>query len=367
MVDTVRIISLLRLQTFSAYDLQMLRMQCGLRLCANFRAKLKEEENDDEDASPESGEELAAKKDATAGELSEKAMKLIDMLKAEHRTLTEGVARNRTLPEERKFIGAALITEYTELVLVDQYLRIESNEKQQFRQLEATLVKLPIYHQFLRHIPGVGPAMAAVMISYFDPRKANRISNFWAYAGLDVGPDGRGRSRRAEHLIDREYIKKDGTKGTRKSVTYNPWLKSRLLGALATSMMRAKDSQHHYKRVYDWYRWRLETDPHRVRITSAAYKKLYKEDKEAAIKTWPPLRIHRASLRYMVKQLLVQFWTHWRQIEELPVTKTYHEEYHGHVHSGSYPWEGWTKPEPLMETYEEEGEFPERDGHGETM
>jgi Transposase IS116/IS110/IS902 family len=362
MYDTHRTISLLRLQTFSAYDLQMLRMQCGLRLCANFRSKLKEEEGEESD--PETPEDFAKMKDATAGELSEKATKLIDQLKAEHKTLTEGIARNRTLPDEKKFKGAALITDYTELVLVDQYLKIEGNEKQQFRQLQTTLEKLQIYNQFLRHIPGVGPAMAAVMISYFDPRKAARISNFWAYAGLDVGPDGRGRSRRAEHLIDREYTKKDGTKGIRKSVTYNPWLKSRLLGALATSMMRAKDSQHHYKKVYDWYRYRLETDPSRFKITSASYKKLYKSDKEAAIQTWPPLRIHRASLRYMVKQLLVQFWTHWRQIEGLPVTKTYHEEYHGHVHSGKYPWENWVRPEP--ETYEE-GEFPEREGHGETM
>jgi hypothetical protein len=73
-------IDALRLMTRGAYSLQMLRIQAGLRLCANFRDKLKEDidedENDDSD------------------ELSEKAQKIIDVLKADYRRLTEGVARN---------------------------------------------------------------------------------------------------------------------------------------------------------------------------------------------------------------------------------------------------------------------------------
>jgi hypothetical protein len=37
--------------------------------------------------------------------------------------------------------------------------------------------------------------------------------------GLDVGPDGKGRSRKAEHLIDREYTDKNGNQSVRKSTT----------------------------------------------------------------------------------------------------------------------------------------------------
>src|SRR5215831_3313738 len=133
---------------------------------------------------------------------------MIDKLKASYKTLTEGVARNRNLPPEQGFTGDSIISEFTELVLVDQYMRIDANEKLQFRQLESTLAKISVYELYLKEIRGIGPAMAAVLISCFDPYKARHVSNFWAYAGLDVGPDGRGRSRRAEHLIDREYKKK---------------------------------------------------------------------------------------------------------------------------------------------------------------
>jgi hypothetical protein len=76
----------LRLMCRGAYDLQKLRMQAGLRLCANFRSKLTIDPNIDNEET-EDGEEL-----------SEQAQSILDQLKASYRTLTEGVARNRTLP-----------------------------------------------------------------------------------------------------------------------------------------------------------------------------------------------------------------------------------------------------------------------------
>src|SRR5262249_33999923 len=76
-------IKILKAMVRGAYDLQLLRIQCGLRLCANFRAKLKLHE----------GEEPA-----DDGELSPEAERLVDTLKASYRRLTDGVARNRTLP-----------------------------------------------------------------------------------------------------------------------------------------------------------------------------------------------------------------------------------------------------------------------------
>lgn len=68
----------LKIMVRGAYDLQALRMQTGLRLCSNFRSKLM----------PEDGEEL-----------DENAIGVIDELKASYKRLTDGIARNRTLPE----------------------------------------------------------------------------------------------------------------------------------------------------------------------------------------------------------------------------------------------------------------------------
>ena len=322
----------LKIQTFGAYDLQKLRMQMGLRIVANFRAKLKEELGDDEpEIDPATGEPVLS----PTGELSERAEKLILRLKASYRTLTEGVARHRTLPDESKFTGDPLISEYTELVLVHQFLEIEKAEKAQFRQLEYTLNAIPIYVEYLSHVAGIGPAMAAVLITYLDVHKAEYPSQFHAYAGLDVAEDGFGRSRRAEHLVERDYIDKNGRPAKRMGLTYNDWLKSRLLGALAPSFMRAKGSI--YREVYDNYKHRITTDPARSHIALAEYKKLYRTDPDAARRVFTPGRFHRMALRYMVKQFLTDLWTKWRELEGLPVVPSYHEAKMRHIHKGRRP------------------------------
>ena len=390
---------ILRIMTFSAYDLQLIRMQMGLRLTANFRNKLKREFDEAKESGIDLGDEEEQNEDS-GDELSEKALKLIDELKASHRRLTDAVAKSRRgLPARKGFSGDALISEFTELVLVDQYMQIERDEKNQFQQLEEALIPLPIYETFLKNQVGIGPAMAAVLVSYFDPYKAERISNFWSYAGLDVVDSeifvtncnkdealleievrsensninliigepmekdgksseelkadgmvgiytivGRGRSRRAEHLIDREYLKNDGTTGTRKSVTYNPWLKSRLLGALATSFLRTKNCP--WKEQYDNYKHRINTDPNRLKVSSDQYKKAYRQIADGGeyhfgptkemisniTLLWPPLRVHRAAMRFMIKMFLIDFWVAWRKVEGLTVTPTYHEAILGHVH-----------------------------------
>lgn len=394
---------ILRIMTFSAYDLQMIRMQMGLRLTANFRNKLKRELAEAEEDGIDVGEEDHEKED-----LSPAALKLIDELKASHKRLTDAVAKShRLLPKRNGFVGDGIISEFTELVLVDQYVRIEKDEKNQFAQLEAALEPMSIYQEFLEKQRGIGPAMAAVLVSYFDPAKAPRISNFWAYAGLDVvesrvfvtncsGEEstqeidrlslddigmnfvvgepmpnakdgmsegkslddlisagivgiystvGRGRSRRAEHLIDRPYITKDGKEATRKSVTYNPWLKSRLLGALAASFIKTTGCP--WKEVYYNYKNRIMNDRNRIKLDSTLYKKAYRkivtEGESMEIggvvvdditRLWPPLRIHRAALRYMIKMFLIDFWVAWRKCEGLEVSPTYHEAILGHKHHG---------------------------------
>jgi hypothetical protein len=52
-----------------------------------------------------------------------------------------------------------------------------SHETAQFRQFEKLLVKFPIYTEYLRDVPGIGPAMAAVLMAGLDPAKAERISS----------------------------------------------------------------------------------------------------------------------------------------------------------------------------------------------
>lgn len=396
----------IRAMTRGAYDLQSLRIQSGLRLCANYRAKLGQTGGMSEE------------------EMDDDARKVIDVLRDSFKRLTDGIAKNRTLPKKEGFQGDEIISNYTELALVLQYLELERVERQQFNQLEAVLVDFPIYSEFLVGVRGIGPAMAAVILSEFDITRARYPSSMWAYAGLDVvshweltgsswvrrkigqnsqqpaisyepvrpfllelppradddyshrsdfnGPvqvgeqvhrvsyyhdhetrqqhgvltieqDGwalqldykhvttGGRSRKKIHLVKREYVNKDGVVSERDSITYNPWLKTKLMGVVATSFLRSASP---YRQHYDNYKHRIESDESRIKKPT-----LTKDEAAAAIEAgapkedvWSKGRIHQASLRYMVKMFLCDLYNAWRPLEGLPVMPTYHEGKLGHVH-----------------------------------
>lgn len=310
------LIASLRLMVRGVYAIQNLRISTGLRLCASFREKLKESG----DLEPKEGEE---------GELSEKAKKIINVLKQDYRRLTDGVARNRTLPKREGFTGAGVISEWTELVLIHQYELMEKQEREAFRHIGEALEEIDIYVTWLEDQRGIGPALAAVLVTSFDIHKGVRPSSFWAVAGLDVAEDGFARSRRKEHLVEREYVSKSGEVKTKMSTTFDPWLQARMLGVLGSSLLR---SDSPYRKYYDNYKNRVSTDPNRRKGTLLDKLRERKEGKTGD-DIWHPLRIHRASSRYMVKQFVADFWREWRIVEGLEVVPTYHEAKQG-GHSG---------------------------------
>lgn len=270
-----------------AYDLQKLRIATGNRIVEQFRSKLGlspgEKEGDDKEAK-----------------------KLLDDIRADYDRITDGIVN---LPRPSTFKGGSIISEYTELVLVAQYVELLRQEERHFRRIGNVLLGFQIYTSFLQGVRGIGPAMAGVLISEIDIHKAEYPSSIWRYAGLDVGPDGRGRSRRSEHLIEVSYTDSNGDEKTRNAITFNPFLKTKITGVLATSFLRSASP---YRAIYDGYKHRLETDPAKA--------------------DWTKLHVHNASLRYMVKQFLVDLYREWRTIEGLPVAPPYSEAKMGIVH-----------------------------------
>ncbi len=316
-------IVILKAAVHGVYDLQKLRIAAGLRLCANFRAKLKLLDGDKvDDGDDEEDEETKV------------AKAIIKKLKEAYRRLTDGIAKSRgkRLTDDaegrplslKDFKGNEIISTVSEAVLFEAYLDLERDEAKQFRQLERILDLIPIYTKWLREQEGVGPAMAGVLISYLDPHRARHVSAFWKYAGLDVGPDGMGRSRRAEHMVEREYLDKNKELKVRNSLTYEPFLKTKLTGVLAGSFLRANKGEgaQPWRKVYDDYKHRLETDPSRPKVSLVKWKALHKAEKDVS-QLWPPGRINNAAKRYMVKQFLAAFWLQWRELEGLPVTDPY--------------------------------------------
>ena len=277
-----------------AYDIQALRIQMGGRIVANFKSKL--------GIKPSEKEELAEKD----------AKKVLAYLKTEYKLITDGMA---SLPRTFARNGDSLISNMTELVLIDQYFTLERDEAKHFRQLEKVLQEYEIYTHFLKNVKGVGAAMAGVIMSEIDIHKSEYASSIWKYAGLDVAADGKGRSRRKEHLVETEYVDKDGKAKKKMGISFNPFLKTKLVGVLGSSFLRAGVKDNPYRAVYDGYKSRLENNPDHAEKSKG--------------------HRHNMAIRYMVKIFIIDLYKMWRTVEGLEVRPPYHEAKLGLKHGGA--------------------------------
>ena len=267
-----------------AYDLQRLRIQMGNRLVANLYSKL--------GVTP--GEALEEQEEETRNEIKD--------IKKSYELIGTAAANDTNRINPKNFKGDALIASYTEFVLARGYFELEKTEKKQFEALGHALKEIPIYTEFLSKVRGVGPAMAGVIISEIDIHKARYVSSIYRYAGLDCGEDGKGRSKRKEHLVTVKYTDRDGKEATRNSITFNPFLKTKLIGVLGSSFLRSGSP---YAQVYKDYKFRLENH--------ATYKDTTK------------LHRHNMSMRYMIKMFLLDLYREWRKLEGLEVFVPYAE------------------------------------------
>ena len=301
----------LRSMTRGFYDLQKIRIQTGLRLVANYRAKLglietskatPDETSLFEDLDLETtdteptDEAVKAKKIAAATIMAD--------LKKGYTRLTDAIAEN---PDPAKPLGDPIIDSYAEWCLIGQYIEMVRLEAGQLKQIERVVKAFTLYTNYLSNIKMVGPTTGAVLITEIDISKSKYVSSLWKYAGLDVAEDGRGRSWRKEHLVKRAYIDKKGKPQERDSITYNPFLKTKLF-VFATNFIKGKND---YSVIYYNYKHRLESS---------------KPD-------WTKGHRHNAALRYMMKMFLKDLYNYWRAAEGLPVMPPYDEAKLGHIHT----------------------------------
>jgi hypothetical protein len=305
----------------TAYDLQKLRISTGNRLCANFRHKL--------GLQPSQPEE----------DLEDVTKEVIKHLRADYTKMTNGVMAitkadgSLEVPRSNKFKPGECITTYGEFLMFQQYLALEAQEADHFQKtIPSMLDYFPIYTHYLEHVKGVGPAMAAIIVRYFDIHKARHPTAFWAYAGLDVvvryeQKDGEevkieeGRGMKKAHLVPRTYVRKGRGKGAPEEtvetvgLSYHPFLKTKLMGVLAGSFLKCKSP---YAELYYDYRNRLDNQQQH-------------KDKTKGHK-------HAMALRFMIKQFLVDLHVNWCLLEGLPPSTSYQEgvlgKVHGSVHGG---------------------------------
>ena len=257
-------LNMIRVMYRSAMDMQKLRIQTGNRITIAFKTKI--------GFNPNGGKE---------DDMEAMAKKVLDHLRASYNRITDGVA---SIPSEKKFVGDSIISEYSELLLVDNYFKTLAVEESHFTDIGKLLNHIPVYTEYLSTIKGIGPAMAGVIVSEIDITKAKYASSLHRLAGLDVvnfgkwtdskgkvnfvseyelqafqeeNPEGilkktdpytgesievelcqEGRSRRSYALTKVEYKDRDGNIKIKDSITFKPNLKTKLIGVLAPSFLR---------------------------------------------------------------------------------------------------------------------------------
>lgn len=292
----------LRTYVKSAYAIQSHRIALGNRICATFRYKL--------------GLEPSQKETDDA-----QAHKILKLLRDEYSTIMEGVIE---MPTNAAFFKnkEGNITQIAELFLIQQYTELVRMERNQFDALEALLQEFPVYTEFLSKIHGVGPAMAAILVSEINIYKTKYPSSIERLMGidtvrvvnLDTGEEqDEGRSNRKAHLVTREYIDKEGNTKTKLSITYNPFLKTKIMGVLAPIFIKlgkridketgAITYKNDYAPVFDNYKARI------YNRNDGKYR--------------TPIHIRNMAMRYMVKAFIQDLYKNWRRLEGLPVHPTY--------------------------------------------
>lgn len=293
------------------YDMQKLRIASGNRLYQIFKDK-----SDADSTIKDEIEKEKLKESSDEEALDAKANEILKTVNSEYKELTAYmVDNNKTIASALKKIETIKILTKTDYSMVKAYNLLLESEESYKKVLTDNIKDHPVYVGFLANVKGCGPMMSANILAYLDPYKARHASSFRKYAGLDVvatkDKDGNPvldsdgnmvtHGRKMGDTEDYEYIDKNGNKAIKKGLTYNPKLKSKLIGVLASGMIKAKDPV--YTKIYYDYKLRLENHP-KHREKSAAHR-------------------NNMALRYMIQKFLSNLWAYWRELEGLEVTLPY--------------------------------------------
>jgi hypothetical protein len=164
-------------------------------------------------------------------------------------------------------------------------------------------VEMPIA-RVMREIKGIGPIIAAEIITNVDINLSKTPSSLWAYVGY-AGPS-KDRYKKG--------VKGGGNKHLR-TVMYN----------LGSCLLRSGNED--YTSIY--YRRKAKTEASEKTVMHKHRR--HEEYKETAWKDVNPGRRHHDALRIMVKHFLADLWYVWRTLEGLNTVPLYVEEQLGHT------------------------------------
>lgn len=371
---------LIRTAVKGMYDVQKIRIMTGQRIVAQFLAKLNlppepaplgenataeqkaehkalKQERDDKIYDFCSSVGIVPKMDDSSKKKSRpKITDFLEVILRDYKGITTFIVdKHASIGRAIKSASIGVISDESEVNLLNSYDMLVKSEAELMKPIKNMVESHPLWTNFLKDVRGCGHLMAAVILSEFEIDKANYVSSFHKYAGLDtVGivddqefiedEEGNptipnpnygkiiryeGRGRKAAHLETMQYIDKHGNENTKKGISYNPFLKTKLLGVLAPSFIKCREAvldadenpvideatgkkvtvPSYYGQVYYDYRNRLDNDRRH-------------DDKKDAHK-------HAMAMRYMIKMFLKDLFVAWCLVTDRKPPAPYEVAYLG--------------------------------------
>lgn len=207
---------------------------------------------------------------------------------------------------------------------------IGSTEQRMLRAISDSIKHFPEWEYWLKDVKGCGPLMAAVLITEVDITKCDNASKLTQYCGINPGTvvgkkrvdDGGGKHH---YEATDELIRGDRmTKGFQRP--YNARVRTKLLGVLATCMIKAGGE---YYKVYRDAKTRYENSREPIGGRTDGL-------------TWhdtSPSHRDKAAKRKMIRRFLEDGYPIWRELWGLPARCPYAEEYLGIRHNDP-KWSG---------------------------
>ena len=287
------------------YDQQKLRISIGNRIVDSLRTDL----DPNKKKKKSKNESSAESKDREASE----HLKLIKIIGNEYIRVTEhyidALKSKRNIEDSIAHFGKelAFIKNGLDYALVKNYFMFVEAEQDTLEILKKEVVRHPMWDAFFRDVTGCGHLMAAVCIAYIDIDKCRTYSSLWKYSGLDV-VDGEGRSRK--HRSPVKYINTDGEEKETLGLGYNPKLKTKMCGVLASRFIMVRGgADKGYGKIYYDYKNRLDSRPDTANFSP--------KHKDVMAK------------RYAVKMFLKDMWKVWRTMRGYSLRRDYDDEYLG--------------------------------------
>lgn len=321
------------------YDIQKLRIATGNRIVQSFNIQMGQTPSTKQDDMEDEAQSMIKKLRTEYKRIADayisksyvvKVKKDGDTVEKEIKLGTNsGIEKIIRTMQKDENAEIRLIKTKLDYELMGTYMGLVETEEQMVKIIEKEVKAHPLWDAFFKDVKGCGPLMSAVCIAYFDVHKARHASSFWKYAGLDtvdverpkvLGYDDKGKAitsetetehvregRQRKHTETFEYLTKDGEKATKKGLTYNPELKTKLCGVLGSCFLKSPGS--YYEQIYRDYRNRLDN-----RVDIQGYTAAHK---------------HAMANRYMIKQFVRDLWVCWRALEGYVVTEPYEVAYLG--------------------------------------